>query len=246
MNKYWLFILCITAACFGSNVCAQDDKKILSSNNAFTQRPDTLRPKDTTRPVIKASKKPAKDSLVVIGRTAKNGTTVYDTVPYHSPRKATLRSALIPGWGQAYNREYWKIPIVYGIISIPTVLFFYNNSYYKKTKFAYEARFRAETLGDTSQLRFIDPELKGLSTFSLQSYRNSFRQSRDYSVIWFLLAWGLQVADATVFAHLKQFDVSKDLSMEVTPTFNNITRSAGLGLTLNLKSPPKKPTVLAR
>jgi hypothetical protein len=82
--------------------------------------------------------------------------------------------------------------------------------------------------------------LTNLGISSLQNYRNSFRRDRDYSVLWFFLAWGLQVADATVFAHLKQFDVSNDLSMEITPTFNPQTRSPGLGLTLNLKNPSKK------
>lgn len=224
MKTYWLLILGI-AACITGSVHAQDDKKILSTTDVFARPTDTL------------SKR--KDSIALAADPTQKKTlakTKRDSVPFHDPRKATLRSALIPGWGQAYNREYWKIPIVYGIISIPTVLFFYNNSYYKKTKFAYEAKYRAETLNDPSLLPLIDPELSGLSSYSLLSYRNSFRQSRDYSVIWFLLAWGLQVADATVFAHLKQFDVSKDLSMELTPTFDNISRSAGLGLTLNLKS----------
>lgn len=152
----------------------------------------------------------------------------------HDPRIATRRSAIIPGWGQAYNREYWKIPIAYGIIAIPVGLFIYNNNYYNKTKFAYEARFK-EANGDPSDVPLIDPQLKNLSITSLQNYRNSFRRDRDYSVLWFLFAWGLQVVDATVFAHLKQFDVSGDLSMELKPVLNPVTRTPGLGLTLNLK-----------
>src|SRR6476659_8505687 len=65
------------------------------------------------------------------------------TKPTHDPHKATLRSAIIPGWGQAYNREYWKIPIVYGALAIPVSLYFYNNKWYKKTKFAYDALYNA-------------------------------------------------------------------------------------------------------
>lgn len=224
MKLYRLLILVITCACIATGIYAQDEKKTLSAGSAFSLSKDSTT-KDSTRQVAVAKR---------------------DTVVKHSPRKATFRSAVLPGWGQAYNKQYWKIPIVYGIISIPTVLYFYNNSYYKKTKFAYEARYKAEnTPRDSSDLKFIDPELAGLSTSSLQSYRNAFRQSRDFSVLWFFLAWGLQVADATVFAHLKQFDVSSDLSMELTPTFNPVTRSPGLGLTLNLK-PPRKATVLVR
>lgn len=230
MKPYRLIILGIMAALFTGRAHAQDDKKALSSGSAFATIADSTQKHtgtDTVKPAASNTKR--------------------DSVPKHDPRKATLRSALIPGWGQAYNKEYWKIPIVYGIISIPTVLYFYNNSYYKKTKFAYEARVKAEiNAKDTADLALIDPEIRGLSTASLQTYRNSFRQSRDYSILWFLLAWGLQVADATVFAHLKQFDVSKDLSMELTPTFSPATRTPGLGLTLNLKSPPRKSTVVTR
>ena len=157
------------------------------------------------------------------------------------PQVATRRSAILPGWGQATNKEYWKIPIVYGVLAIPGALYFYNDSWYNKTKYAYEAKFKAQapTL-DSSGLAGIDPQLKNLGVASLQSYRNTFRRDRDYSILYFILAWGLQVADATVFAHLKQFDVSDDLSLQVKPQFNPNTRTPGLGLVFNFKEPAKK------
>jgi hypothetical protein len=145
------------------------------------------------------------------------------------------------GWGQAYNKEYWKIPLVYGVLAIPTALFFYNNSYYKKTKFAYEARYAERVDHDTTLLPLIDPELKNLSLENLQNYRNAFRRDRDYSILWFLAAWGLQVADATVFAHLKEFNVNDDLSMQVKPLFNPQTRGPGLSLTFNLRNTKHSP-----
>jgi hypothetical protein len=156
----------------------------------------------------------------------------------HNPRIATKRSAILPGWGQAYNREYWKIPLVYGLLAIPTASFFYNNSYYKKTKFAYEAKVKAAA-GDSSDYASIDPELINLSVGSLQNYRNSFRRDRDYSILWFILAWGLQVVDATVFAHLKQFNVSKDLSMQIHPQLNPTTRTPALTLAFQLREGKK-------
>lgn len=222
MRFYLLLILLLICSGFTAIVNAQDDKKVLSSASPFDNRKDSLYSKDSATNAALVKK---------------------DTIAKHIPRIATKRSALIPGWGQAYNKEYWKIPLVYGVIAIPTVLFFYNNSYYKKTKFAFEALFKAEVNKDSTDLPFIDPQLKNLSASSLQSYRNAFRQSRDYSVLWFLLAWGLQVADATVFAHLKQFDVSGDLSMEIKPTFNPLTKSPGLGLALSLKNPQAKRAI---
>ncbi len=172
---------------------------------------------------------PNKDSLVV-----------KDSIPKHNPRIATRRSAILPGWGQAYNKEYWKIPIIYGILAIPVVAYFYNDDYYKKTKFAFEARYKERYDKDSSDVNFIDPQLKNLSISSLQSYRNAFRRDRDYSIIWLLLAWGLQVADATVFAHLKEFDVSNDLSMHLQPLFNAHTLTPGIGMTFSLKNPTHK------
>ena len=153
----------------------------------------------------------------------------------HIPSTATKRSALIPGWGQAYNKQYWKIPLVYGIISIPTITYIYNNDMYSKTKFAYEARFK-EASGDASDVEKIDPVLKNLSASSLQSYRNMFRKSRDYSMMWFVLTWGINVIDATVSGHLKEFDITNDLSLKIQPTYLPQFNQAGLSLQFHLKN----------
>lgn len=130
------------------------------------------------------------------------------------PGKAALRSAILPGWGQAYNKKYWKLPIVYGILAVPVVTFNYNNTWYKKTREAYEIRYTK----DTARYDEIDPSLQPLSTQSLQIYRDEFRQGMDFSVLAFLIIWGLQVADAAVDAHLKSFNISDDLSMKIKPT----------------------------
>ncbi len=177
------------------------------------------------------------NSVVMASKDSIKKNTPDSLIKKHDPRKATRRSAMIPGWGQAYNREYWKIPLVYGALAIPTGLFFYNNNWYTKTKFAYEAKYKAEVYKDSSNYAAIDPQLVGLSSASLQSYRNTFRRDRDYSILFFLLAWGLNVVDATVFGHLKDFDVSSDLSMNVKPNLNPTTRTPGLTLTFS----PKKP-----
>jgi hypothetical protein len=147
----------------------------------------------------------------------------------HIPRTATKRSALIPGWGQAYNKQYWKIPLVYGVIAIPAATYIYNNDMYKKTKFAYEAKFK-EAAGDLSDVAKIDPVLKNLSTSSLQSYRNIFRKDRDYSIMWMIVTWGINVIDATVSGHLKEFDINNDLSFKIQPTYQPQFKQAGLAL----------------
>lgn len=157
-----------------------------------------------------------------------------DTLLHHIPSRATKRSALIPGWGQAYNKQYWKIPLVYGILAIPASTYVYNNDLYLKSKFAYEARFK-ELNGDASFVSAIDPQLKNLSLGSLQSYRNVFRKNRDYSIMWFILAWGLNIVDATVYGHLKEFDISQQLALKIEPYSNPLLKQSGLSLQLRLK-----------
>lgn len=153
---------------------------------------------------------------------------------HHIPRKATNRSALLPGLGQAYNKQYWKIPIVYGVLAVPVITYVYNNDLYAKTKFAYEARIQ-EANGDNSNVSKIDPTLKNLSAGSLQSYRNIFRKNRDYSIMWFILAWGINVVDASVSGHLKEFDVSNNLVMQIAPMKSDAHQQAGVALQFKWK-----------
>jgi hypothetical protein len=155
----------------------------------------------------------------------------------HSPKIATRRSLILPGWGQAYNREYWKIPIVWGALGTCAGIWIYNNTWYHRTRFAYSL------VVDTLKARYgeIHPKLKYTNTNTpfdanfLQGLRNTFRRDRDYSLLWFTATWILNAVDATVFAHLKNFDVSDDLSVEVKPNLNPFTRSAGLTLAFNIK-----------
>jgi len=157
------------------------------------------------------------------------------SIKHHIPKIATQRSAILPGWGQAYNKQYWKIPLVYGVLAIPAATYQYNADLYTKAKFAYEAKFKAAN-GDNSDIAKIDPTLKNLSLASLQSYRNIFRKDRDYSIMWFILGWGLNVLDATVSGHLKEFDINNDLSLKIQPSYQPQFRQAGLSLQLHFKN----------
>jgi hypothetical protein len=153
-----------------------------------------------------------------------------DTSKIFNPHIAVVRSAMIPGWGQAYNKQYWKIPIIYGALGTTAGIFFYNLKYYKLLRKAYTIRLS----GDTASFIEIDPEFQYLSSPSIQAYRNEFRQNIDYSVLFFLFFWGLNVVDATVDAHLKGFDVGSDLSLEIKPGYSPMANTNGLSLVLNL------------
>jgi len=179
-------------------------------------------------------------NFTLVKDSLKSGITSNSLKKKHIPQVATRRSALIPGWGQAYNHEYWKIPIVYGALAIPAYTFFYNNSFYKKTKYAYQVRVN----NDSANFANIDPQLKSLDLYALQSYRNSFRRDRDYSILWFVILWGVNVTDATVFGHLKDFDVSDDLSMHIKPSLNLQNKIPGLDMVINYKTPKHRTSHL--
>jgi len=152
--------------------------------------------------------------------------------------KAALRSAILPGLGQIYNKKYWKLPLVYGAIAIPVSLFSYNKTWYDRTRFAYQVR----SSQDTANYAQIWRSLKPISTESLKRYRNEFRKSMDLSVLYFLLAWGLNVVDATVDGHLRTFDISNDLSMEVKPYIPPNLSSGGLTLKVGFRKKEEQPT----
>jgi len=171
---------------------------------------------------------------------------VADTSHHRKPKseasKAALRSAILPGLGQAYNKKYWKIPIVYAALAIPTYTFFDNKAWYDKCRYAYSIKYYNDT-SKVSDLPTdgIDPRLKTLSTEATKLYRNEFRKNMDYSVLAFLLLWGLQVADAAVDAHLHAFNVTDDLSLRVKPFYQPAGHATGVSLVFGFgkNSPPR-------
>jgi hypothetical protein len=172
--------------------------------------------------------------------TSKDTTiTTKDTVVKrrHIPKIATRRSLILPGWGQAYNKEYWKIPIVWGFLGTTAGIWIYNNTWYQRTREAYTIVVNNDTQNfGKIHSKLIRPNGQPLDAQSLQFYRNEFRRDRDYSTLYFALFWALNVVDATVFAHLKNFDVSDDLSLKARPTFNPTTNTLGVSLVFSLKN----------
>jgi hypothetical protein len=149
----------------------------------------------------------------------------------HDPRKATLYSTFCPGLGQIYNRKYWKLPLVYAAVGIPAYTYFYNKSWYQKCQYAISVIVTGTTRPDS--LAKVDPKLQTFVAAkddnSLRNYRNQYRKDEDYSVLFFLLLWGLQIVDATVDAHLAGFDVSNELSVHLQEGSNSAGSFTGLG-----------------
>ncbi len=163
------------------------------------------------------------------------------TIRKHSPRTAALRSAILPGLGQIYNKKYWKLPIVYGALGVSAGIFIYNYQNYKDTRFAYRVKYNMRVnRTDSALYARIKDNLKPLSEESLRFYRNSFRRDIDYSVLFFVVLWGLNVVDAAVDAHLKSFDVSPDLSLKLKPGYSDMAGTHGFSLILSFKTEKEK------
>lgn len=166
-------------------------------------------------------------------RTAKKTSIASsDTAKKYNPKTAIIRSALVPGWGQITNKKYWKVPLVYGALGTTTYLFFRNLKQYRESKNAYTLATDNNPANDSliPQPYFTvrnQPE-------RIRAFRNTVRQNVDYSVLFFVIFWGLNVADAAVDAHLKTFDVSDDLSLRIKAGYSPMARTNGISLVLNI------------
>ena len=138
---------------------------------------------------------------------------IKDTIPLkkHSPKKATIMSLCVPGLGQFYNKKYWKIPIIYGGATAIYFLGSFNSRYYKLIRQAYQYRTDADTSTHDNYPLY--------STDGLLSLKNYYRRNLELSFILGGVLYLLNVLDATVDAHLYNFDINDNLSMRVMPVF---------------------------
>jgi hypothetical protein len=172
---------------------------------------------------------------------------------FHDPHKATMYSLYFPGLGQIYNRKYWKLPLVYAAVGIPAYEYFNNKSWYQRCQYALAVIVGAQATGTINQdsLNKVDSHLKSFvlqgDDGSVRSYRNEYRKDQDYAVLFFLLFYGLQIVDASVDAHLMNFDVGPNLSMHIqegsgspSPTGMPATAVSGIGLVFDWHKPRYK------
>ena len=162
-----------------------------------------------------------------------------NTPKAHSPRTAAIRSAILPGLGQIYNKKYWKLPIVYGALGVTGYIFVDNIKTYREYRFAYNARFKAANANgnpaDSVDYYTLSHFYQTVSPEAIRAARNRFRKYIDYSVLFFVFFWGLNVVDATVDAHLKTFDVSPNLSLYIQPGHSEMANTNGISVVLAVK-----------
>ncbi len=151
----------------------------------------------------------------------------------HSPSKAATMSAILPGLGQAYNKKYWKLPIVYAGIGAFGYLFVSNRKEYSIA--SKELIKRNDTSISKTEWTISSKYPDGYTAEDILISANQYRRNSELSMVGFLVFYSFQIVDAYVDAHLFTFDVSDDLSMKVEPTILANNKTVGISLTLGLK-----------
>jgi len=139
------------------------------------------------------------------------------------PKKAGLYSAILPGSGQVYTKKYWKVPVIYGGLITSAYYINESNDLYQLYKSTYLNRLD----GDFSDnLNYSDSDLRTLT--------EHYRRNREVSALLFTLTYILNIVDASVNAHLFDYDVSEDLSLHIQPVYFSKENASGFSLSFNL------------
>ncbi len=152
---------------------------------------------------------------------AQEAKTITDSVfvKKHSPIKAQLYSAILPGLGQIYNRKYWKIPIIYGIGGAVVFSYFYNQDYYEDLRDAYNEVYYMDP--PPTEYIFRGREINYNIEKNLYDNMRMFRKWRDYALVGIAAVYLLNIIDAMIDAHFLEYDVSDDLSLKISPSLIN-------------------------
>lgn len=153
--------------------------------------------------------------------------------PYPNPVRAGIYALVIPGAGQIYNKRYWKLPLVWGAVGGVIYAIDYNTSQKNRFEIAYGQRILAER----NSMEPFD-EFAGIisSSSGIKRFRDQAEKNRELSYVGFVAVYALQALEAYVDAHLKNFDISDDLSLSIGPMWDSpMAQSLGPGLSLTLR-----------
>lgn len=224
--------LCVVLL-FLQTAVAQDTIKTNAGDNTTV-----IRARNHKKAAFKALRKKrntmvARDTSKVVSRNDTLATDTVPAVPQHSPTKAMWMSAVLPGLGQVYNKQAWKIPIIYA--GAAGVTYFAITNYQGREKFKKEYINRQN--GNTEDLLERYANYPDANIYSLyQSYNRSFQ----LSLIVGGLFYALNILDAYVYGHLFDFEITDDISLHLRPnvdmfTFDNGFSSPATGLTVQIR-----------
>ena len=142
-----------------------------------------------------------------------------------APAKAAFYSAVVPGLGQVYNKKYWKIPIIYAGMAAGIYFYKQQDDDYDRFRNAYKRRLAGYT----------DDEFQGISDDRLINAQKSAQKNKSISIIVTVAFYLLNVVDANVDAHLQQYEVSEDLSLQPNFDYNQFNAKPQYGMSLTYR-----------
>lgn len=198
LNKYVIALVVFSSFC--SHTWAQDDKK------------------------SEDKKEVKSESIEELQVEANN--IVSEPIDPLAPARAAFYSAILPGLGQAYNKKYWKIPIVYAGLGVGMYFYLDNNKEYKRYRSAYKRRLAG----------FTDDEFYGtINDDGLREAQKTLSSNRELSLLVTIAFYALNIIDANVDAHLLQYNVDDNLSLAPHYKINDFDNTGDLGITVNFK-----------
>ncbi|MBP8793198.1 MAG: hypothetical protein KBE41_07370 [Lutibacter sp.] len=145
-----------------------------------------------------------------------------------SPAKAAFYSAILPGLGQAYNKKYWKIPLVYAALGGGIMVYDYNNKNYNRARTAYKLRLNDKP----DEFDGVDGRIL-LSDEALIRAQKSYKKDKDLSILVTVGLYVLQILEASTNAHLLQHNVDDNLTFSPQIIQNSVTKKSVVGASLN-------------
>ncbi|KJJ39088.1 MULTISPECIES: DUF5683 domain-containing protein [Aequorivita] len=142
-----------------------------------------------------------------------------------APAKAAFYSAVVPGLGQVYNKKYWKIPIIYAGMAAGVYFYKQQDDEYDRFRDAYKRRLAG----------YDDDEFQGISDDRLINAQKSAQKNKSISIIVTVAFYLLNVVDANVDAHLRQYEVSEDLSLQPNFDYNQFNAKPQYGMSLTYR-----------
>ncbi len=200
---YKIRIFCIVVSCFLIQVTySQDDRKIVNDTIATIGNEVII-----------------SDNIIIVDD---------QSIDPLAPSKAAFYSAIIPGLGQAYNKKYWKIPVIYAALGVSTYAYIYNNGEYNR----YRDAFKLEESGKPHEFDGMNGNPL-LSRDGLMRAQTKFKEDRDLSLLITVGIYVLQIVEATVNAHLLQMNTIDNVSFNPNIIIDPITYKVVGGLTIS-------------
>lgn len=189
---------------------------LIAATSLFAQTADSLAVKDNDSLIIKKEKRAIVINDSILPKEEYNPL---------APSKAAFYSAVVPGLGQVYNKKYWKIPIIYAGMAAGIYFYKQQDDDYDRFRNAYKRRLAGYT----------DDEFQGISDDRLINAQKSAQKNKSISLIVTVAFYLLNIVDANVDAHLRQYEVSEDLSLQPNFDYNQFNARPQYGMSLTYR-----------